>query len=160
MSGLPHDVKAREFHLLFHEMEGKWLIFNLCKGLKDFFLKTCIALNIALSLPNYTFETSGYEGAMIKHPSLVRQNSPGGVSSSASTQRPAGQFGLGPNGNIGIIGPNGQIQGPVAFLTFATRKDAEYVKEKFQGFTFDQETPNTTMKLEFAKVFLIFFLIF
>ena len=44
------------------------------------------------------------------------------------------------------------LQGPVAFLTFATRKDAEAVKEKFQGFQIDPETSNTTMKLEFAKV--------
>ena len=62
------------------------------------------------------------------------------------------QLGLGPHGNLGVIGPNGQVQGPVAFLTFATRKDAEAVKEKFQGFQVDPETTNVTMKLEFAKV--------
>lgn len=122
VSGLPHDIKPREFSLLFHQMEG-------------------------------------YEGAMIKHPmapilplnrsgSSVK-SSPGGTIQ--TPVRPTPQLGLGPNGNLGVIGPNGQIQGPVAFLTFATRKDAEAVKEKFQGFQIDPETSNTTMKLEFAK---------
>ena len=45
-----------------------------------------------------------------------------------------------------------QPQGPVAFLTFSTRKDAELAKEKFQGFQLDPDAPHISLKLEFAKV--------
>ena len=45
-----------------------------------------------------------------------------------------------------------QPQGPVAFLSFTTRKDAEGAKEKFQGFHLDPHTENITLKIEFAKV--------
>jgi len=126
VSGLPHDIKPREFNLLFHQMDG-------------------------------------YEGAMIKHPTTPLMPMPGSKSPSGHSngqspnqQRGGGgrcppQLGVGPHGNVGVIGPNGQVQGPVAFLTFASRKDAEAVKEKFQGFHVDPETTNTTMKLEFAK---------
>ena len=55
--------------------------------------------------------------------------------------------------------PGQQQQGPVAFLTFATRKDAEGAKEQFQGFHMDPNIDNLTMKIEFAKVpFLAIFL--
>ena len=104
---------------------------------------------------------------MIKHPTALPlmptmpgsksppQQSPrggGGGGGGSGGGRCPPQLGVGPHGNVGVIGPNGQVQGPVAFLTFATRKDAEAVKEKFQGFHIDPETTNTTMKLEFAKV--------
>ena len=49
-----------------------------------------------------------------------------------------------------------QPQGPVAFLTFSTRKDAELAKEKFQGFQLDPDAPHISLKLEFAKVNLFF----
>jgi hypothetical protein len=44
-----------------------------------------------------------------------------------------------------------QPQGPVAFLSFSTRKDAELAKEKFQGFQIDPHAENITLKIEFAK---------
>ena len=50
-----------------------------------------------------------------------------------------------------------QAQGPVAFLSFASRKDAEAAKEKFHGFQIDPHLENMTLKIEFAKVnFLTF----
>ena len=104
---------------------------------------------------------------MIKHPTTPLMPMPGSKSpsghSNGQSPNPRGgggrcppQLGVGPHGNVGVIGPNGQVQGPVAFLTFASRKDAEAVKEKFQGFHVDPETTNTTMKLEFAKVGLFY----
>ena len=95
---------------------------------------------------------------MIKHPTAPMLPMPGTKSPQSNSTSPQSrhrvqpQLGLGPHGNLGVIGPNGQVQGPVAFLTFATRKDAEAVKEKFQGFQVDPEATNVTMKLEFAKV--------
>jgi len=44
-----------------------------------------------------------------------------------------------------------QAQGPVAFLSFASRKDAEAAKEKFHGFQIDPHLENMTLKIEFAK---------
>ena len=43
------------------------------------------------------------------------------------------------------------VQGPVAFLTFSTRKEAEQVRQYFQGFQMDPEQ-EIYLKLEFAKV--------
>ena len=48
--------------------------------------------------------------------------------------------------------PNNQPLGPVAFLTFASRKDAETAKDKFHGFALDPQVDNLVMKIEFAKV--------
>lgn len=87
VSGLPLDVKQREFNLLFHEFQG-------------------------------------YEGAIIKPPSRLTKTQQGMIQ---------------------------QPQGPVAFLTFSTRKDAELAKEKFQGFQLDPDAPHISLKLEFAK---------
>ena len=46
----------------------------------------------------------------------------------------------------------GQAQGPVAFVSFSTRKEAEIAKEKFHGFQVDPHAENVTLKIEFAKV--------
>jgi hypothetical protein len=87
-SGLPQDMKQREFNLLFNDFKG-------------------------------------YEGAIIKQPSRSAKNvQPGQIQ---------------------------QPQGPVAFITFATRRDAELAKEKFQGYRLNTEQPHLTLKLEFAK---------
>ena len=67
----------------------------------------------------------GYEGAIIKPPSRLTKTQQGMIQ---------------------------QPQGPVAFLTFSTRKDAELAKEKFQGFQLDPDAPHISLKLEFAKV--------
>ena len=50
--------------------------------------------------------------------------------------------------------PNNQPLGPVAFLTFASRKDAETAKDKFHGFALDPQVDNLVMKIEFAKVII------
>ncbi|CAG5099010.1 Oidioi.mRNA.OKI2018_I69.XSR.g16170.t1.cds [Oikopleura dioica] len=84
VSGLPQDVKEREFYLLFQGF-------------------------------------SGFECAIVKQP--VR--------------------------NVKL--PNNQPLGPVAFLTFASRKDAEQAKDKFHGFALDPSVDNLVMKIEFAK---------
>lgn len=84
VSGLPQDVKEREFYLLFQGF-------------------------------------SGFECAIVKQP--VR--------------------------NVKL--PNNQPLGPVAFLTFASRKDAETAKDKFHGFALDPQVDNLVMKIEFAK---------
>merc|ERR1712131_202268 len=69
-------------------------------------------------------EFQGYEGAIIKPPSRLTKTQQGMIQ---------------------------QPQGPVAFLTFSTRKDAELAKEKFQGFQLDPDAPHISLKLEFAK---------
>ena len=43
------------------------------------------------------------------------------------------------------------VQGPVAFLTFSTRSEAEQARANFQGFQMDPEL-DLHLKLEFAKV--------
>ena len=70
----------------------------------------------------------GYEGAIIKPPSRLTKTQQGMIQ---------------------------QPQGPVAFLTFSTRKDAELAKEKFQGFQLDPDAPHISLKLEFAKVICV-----
>ena len=71
----------------------------------------------------------GYEGAILKQP--------------CRTNKIQGQL---------PIQLQGQPQGPVAFLTFASRKDAELAKEKFQGFQLDPHADSVQLKIEFAKV--------
>ena len=72
---------------------------------------------------------SGYEGAILKQPCQLNRL------------------------KAGI----NQAQGPVAFLSFASRKDAEAAKEKFHGFQIDPHLENMTLKIEFAKVNYIIF---